>query len=114
MKQAKDWIKAENEIIIFEGIKSCMKAWDYGFFNTVAAETSMLNEEQVKILIKMHVRDIVIAFDSDVPRSKIESCTKKLRRFANVYMVTCQGEKVSPVDMGVDEWLTVYGNKKKL
>ena len=80
MKQAKPYIKDKKEIIIFEGIKSVMKVDAWGYHNSVSAETSSLNEYQIELLVKMQIRDIVIAFDKDVSVNKIRKCTELLRK----------------------------------
>ena len=118
MQQARDSINSSGEIIIVEGIKSVMKLDQWGFHNTVSAETSKLNEYQVELLIQMKVRDVVIAFDKDVGMGKIKDCVKLLKRFANVYVVYDRWRllenKDSPCDQGKDTWIYLYNNKIKL
>lgn len=114
MKQAEEYIRKTGEVIIFEGIKSCMKAWDYGYYNTVAAETSALSADQVKLLIKMRVKNVVIAFDSD--QKQIHGIDM-LKSMTNVYIVrdywNLLGEKMSPVDAGKEVWEKLYNEKRK-
>lgn len=103
-KENQGCILETEKVILFEGIKSVMKAWDWGYKNCLACETSALNDEQVKFLIKNRVKDVTIAFDSDKNKNEIETKTKLLRRFTNLYS-TCDmnkllGEKESPVDRG--------------
>ena len=123
MKENHESIKAHNQVIIFEGIKSVMKLDGWGVDYGVASETSFLNDEQVLILIKMGIRDVTIAFDSDVTMKKILECTKKLRKYTNVYVVTDRprrderlltGEKMSPVDAGQEVWETLYRERRKI
>ena len=115
----RDAILGKREVIIFEGIKSSMKAEGFGFDNVVSAETSTLTAEQVKLLISLHV-NVVIAFDKD---KKLADYYNKnvanLRRFAEVYYINDKfnllgkpSEKNSPVDKGKDVWLELYKNKK--
>lgn len=114
MKQAEEYIRKSGEIIIFEGLKSCMKAWDYGYYNTVAAETSALSAPQIKLLIKMRIKNVVIAFDSD--QKQIHGIDK-LRSMTNVYVVRdyrhLLGEKMSPVDAGKEVWEKLYSERRK-
>ena len=118
MQQARNSINSSGEIIIVEGIKSVMKLDQWGFHNTVSAETSKLNEYQIELLIRMKVRDVVIAFDKDVQMKKIRECTELLKRFANVYVVYDRWRllenKDSPCDRGKDTWIYLYNNKIKL
>lgn len=122
MKEQFHSINLSKNLIIFEGIKSVMKAYGWGYRNCVAAETSYLNEEQIKILLKMGIKDITIAFDSDVELSKIMECTKTLRRFSNVYVIMDRknpkekllGEKESPVDKGREVFEKLLAERKRL
>lgn len=121
MKENIENIKHKNEVIIFEGIKSGMKVEKWGYNNWIASETSYLNEEQIKILIAMKIKNIIIAFDNDVDISKIYECTKLLRKFTNVYYIfdhnKLLGEKenkMSPCDKGMDIWKTLYKERVKI
>ena len=77
------------------------------------------------ILIKLGVKNVVIAYDNDVSISKIKECTEKLRRFTNVFVVTdrkfvknrllgSSEEKLSPCDKGREVWETLYNEKRRL
>ena len=103
-KENKDCIINNGKVILFEGIKSVMKAWDWGYRNCLACETAALNDEQVKFLIKNRVKDVTIAFDSDKKRGEIAEKTKLLKRFTNLFMTYdlngLLGEKDSPADRG--------------
>lgn len=125
MKENYENIKRQNEVIIFEGIKSGMKVENWGYNNWLASETSWLNDEQILILIKLGVKNVVIAYDNDVTLSKIRECTAKLKKFTNVYVVADRRfikdrllgdskEKLSPCDKGRDVWETLYNERKRL
>lgn len=112
MKQAVDYIKEKNEIIIVEGLKSVMKLDGWGYHNVVSAETSTLSEYQIELLIKLNVKNVVIAFDKDVGFKKIRECTGLLKKFTNVWVIYDKwkllNEKDSPCDQGKDVWDTLY------
>ena len=118
MKQAEPFIEQQNEIIIVEGIKSVMKLDGWGHHNVVSAETSTLNEYQIELLIRMKVKNVVIAFDKDVQMKKIHECTNLLKRFTNVWVIYDRwkllDEKDSPPDKGEDVWDTLYERRVKL
>lgn len=118
MKQAEKYIKESNQIIIVEGIKSVMKLDQWGYHNVVSAETSVLNEHQIELLIKMRVKDVIIAFDKDVKLNKIRECTKMLKRFTNVWVVYDKwkllDDKDSPPDKGESVWLTLYDRRFRI
>lgn len=118
MMQANDDVKKSGEIIIVEGLKSVMKLDQWGFHNVVSAETSTLNEYQIELLIKMQVKNVVIAFDKDVKLKKIQDCVKLLKKFTNVYVVYDKWhllkDKDSPPDEGESVWKTLYDRRIRL
>lgn len=118
MMQAFDSIKETNEAIIVEGIKSVMKLDQFGYHNAVAAETSTLSIYQIELLIRMQVRNIVIAFDKDVEMKKIQECVKLLKKFTNVYVVYDKWgllqDKDSPCDQGREVWETLYERRFRI
>ena len=114
-------IRDKNEVIVVEGIKSVMKLWGWGYDNAVAAETSSLTDKQVQLLISLGVRNVVIAFDSDVSPAHIRQSVKMLRKFVNVYMVYDKrgllggaSAKASPPDRGRDVWEQLYEERTKV
>lgn len=120
MKESHDYIKEKNEIIIFEGLKSVMKLWSWGKqFNAVSSETSVLNMEQIKIILEMGVKNVVIAYDNDVYIGEIRKKMQFLKRFVNVFAVIdskkiLSGEKMAPVDDGEKIWNELYEGRIKI
>lgn len=118
MMQAADDVKKSGEIIIVEGLKSVMKLDQWGFHNVVSAETSTLNEYQIELLIKMQVKNVVIAFDKDVKLKKVQDCVKLLKKFTNVYVVYDKWhllkDKDSPPDEGESVWKTLYNRRIRI
>ena len=122
MKEQYGKINQLKKVIIFEGIKSVMKAYGWGYDYSLAAETSCLNDEQIKILIQMGIKDVTIAFDSDVDIKKIRESTNMLRKFANVFVLRDRrfirdrllGEKEAPVDRGRGIFETLLAERRKL
>ena len=119
-QQALPEIKNRKSVIIFEGIKSCIKAWGWGIRNTIAAETSKLSDGQLKLLIKNGFPVVNLAFDSDIKMSSIvrDSKIQMLKRFSNVYVITdtkgMLGEKMSPVDKGEAIFRELYRRRVKI
>ena len=122
MKENLQYVLEKNEVIIFEGIKSGMKLSSFSNCNNwFASETSWLSDEQIILLIKLGIKDVVIAYDNDVTMKKIKDVTSKLRRFVNVFAVfDTKGilgkkeEKLSPVDRGKDVWEELYKERIRL
>lgn len=117
-----NYIKEQNEIIIFESIKSVMKAYDWGYKNCVSAEKHTLTPEQIALLVKLKV-NIVFAYDSDVSYSEgeVKDNIDKLRKVTNVYVISDKDlllggseTKNAPVDCGQDIWEELYFNKRKV
>ena len=89
--------------------------------NWLASETSSLNMEQIIILIKLGISNVVIAWDNDVTVKHIRAEVKELKRFVNVYMIQDTKkllgepeEKVSPPDKGRAVWEQLYNNKVRI
>ena len=115
-----DLIKGSNEVIIFEGIKSCMKLDGWSESPCVSSETSSLTPEQIELLLKLHC-DITIAYDKDKSLEDISKSIHWLSRFTNLYIVLDKenllgsvSDKQSPVDMGYDVWKRLYNRKERV
>lgn len=111
-----------NEIIIFESIKSVMKAYGWGYKNCASAEKHTLTDRQVDLLVKLRV-NIVFAYDSDVDyrKSDVWNSISKLKRITNVFIIEDRKHllggaisKNAPVDCGLDIWETLYEEKRKV
>lgn len=121
MHENRQAILSIGEAIVFEGLKSVMKADGFGYPNSIAAETSVINDAQAKILIEMGVHDCVIAFDNDVPEEEIKQSVNKLKRWMNIWVIQDKNgllgdksEKLSPVDKGEGVWNTLYECRRKI
>lgn len=111
-----EYIQEKRQVIVFEGAKSVMKAESYGYDNAVALQTSHINPNQAKLLIRLQC-DIVMALDSDV-NIRNDPQIQLLQRYANVYWARnlrhLLGEKMAPVDAGKEVWEEIFANKIKL
>ena len=118
MKENRKSILEHGTILIFEGIKSVMKADDYGYDYSVSAETSAINEEQQKILIKMGIKNVIIGFDKDVSFWKIKKSCNLLRMFCNVFIIYDKykllDDKMSPVDKGKEVFVQLLDSAVKI
>lgn len=111
-----------NEIIIFESVKSVMKAYGWGYKNCASAEKHTLTKEQIDLLVKLRV-NIVFAYDCDVDyrNSDIRQDIDKLKRVTNVFVIEDRKKllggketKNAPVDCGEEIWETLYSQKRKV
>lgn len=118
MHENRESILSSKTMIIVEGIKSVFKLYGWGYTNCVSAETSHLNDAQIAIIIRMGIKNVIIAFDSDVPADKIYDNVAKLKPFCNVYYIqdpdVSPDEKASPCDRGKARWDELYKEKKRL
>lgn len=117
------YVKEKDEIIIFESIKSVMKAYGWGYRNCVSAETHTLSAEQISLLARLNMKNIVFAYDSDVSYwdKKVRDNIDILRRLTNVYIIEDRQKllggaesKNAPADCGKEIWKELYQNKRKV
>lgn len=114
---AKDYIT--DSVIVFEGIKSVMKAFGWGYKNCISAEKHTLTNEQVNALIALQV-DVIFAYDKDVSYASkdVRKSLEALKRVCNIYLIKdftdTLEEKDAPVDKGKELWDNLYKNKRKL
>lgn len=116
------FIKDQNEMIIFESVKSVMKAYGWGYKNCASAEKHTITDEQLKLLVRLRV-NIVFAFDSDIHYSDkdIKKTIDVLKRITNVYVIYDRkgllggkDAKNAPVDLSREIWEQLYFNKTKV
>lgn len=116
------YVRQAGEIIIFESIKSVMKAYGWGYKNVASAEKHNLTPEQMQLLVKLRV-NVVFAYDSDVNywKSEVREDINRLKRITNVFYIEDRHcllggaeAKNAPVDLGRDIWETLYQNKRKV
>ena len=116
------YVKEKGEIIIFESVKSVMKAFGWGYKNCASAEKHTLTKEQLDLLVKLKV-NVVFAYDSDINyrQSDVKQNIDKLKRVTNVYVIEDKNKllggviaKNAPVDCGKDIWSQLYEAKKKV
>ena len=116
------YVKDQNEVIIFESVKSVMKAYGWGYKNCASAEKHTITDEQLKLLVRLRV-NVVFAFDSDVSYSDrdIKKTIDMLKRITNVYVIYDRKEllggkeaKNAPVDLSREIWEQLYFNKTKV
>ena len=116
------YVKEKGEIIIFESVKSVMKAFGWGYKNCASAEKHTLTKEQLDLLVKLKV-NVVFAYDSDISyrQSDVKQNIDKLKRVTNVYIIEDKNKllggvaaKNAPVDCGEDIWSQLYEAIKKI
>ena len=122
-------IKKNKKIVIFEGEKSCMKAYSYyrGDSFCVALCGSNLTQEQVKILINLGVNEVIIAVDKEysTPEEALKYSEKirkvfinKLQSFFAVSIIWDIDNKLdlkdSPIDKGREIFEELYDKRIRI
>ena len=116
------FVKEKGEIIIFESVKSVMKAYGWGYKNAASAEKHSLTPEQIALLVKLRV-DVVFAYDSDVSyqQKEVKENIERLKRVTNVFVIKDKKKllggadaKNAPVDVGREVWEELYNARKKV
>jgi len=121
----KKFIKKNKQVIIFESEKSVMKAWQYGFKNSVAIATSSLSKRHLSQLLDIidDTYEVVIALDNDMDMVDIKSIARKFKKVGSdvTYIKHTKGiwrveleEKDSPVDRGKRLFKILYEARRGL
>lgn len=111
----KEHIVSNREIIIFEGAKSVMKAYGWGYKNSVAIGGCSITDQQFKKILSLGV-NVVIAFDKDKAYKDIKKILESLSRYTNVSYILDKdllGDKDSPVDKGREVFEKLYQGRKR-
>ena len=116
-------IKKKKQVILFESEKSVMKAWQYGYKNSVALATSFIPTRHVVQLMEILKEgyEVVIALDSDMGIYDIKRIANKLRKYklniTYIKQTDLTGgikldEKDSPVDKGKRVFSYLYKSRQ--
>lgn len=102
------YIISEKKVYVFEAEKSCMKAFEYGIYNTLAIGASDMSPEQVDILKQIGLDiEIILCYDKGITMDEIKG-QAKLFNGREVYAMydikKLLGKKDSPIDCGVEIW----------
>jgi DNA primase len=111
-----EFIRGENQLILFEGGKSVMLADTWGIRNTGAILTSHLSEWQMRELIRLQI-PVVFALDKDVDvREDKRIC--KLNKYVTVETIMDTNgllqPKMAPVDAGAEVFHTLFSKRVRL
>lgn len=109
--KAKKYI--QDEVIVFEGEKSCMYAFQWGIKNTVSTQGQEISPLQIRKLLNLECK-INFVFDKDVPLEFF----KKYKNQLSTRLAHCTLDiedlfkgKESPVDKGEEYFLKLIENK---
>lgn len=115
------YVEQSGELILFESIKSVMKCFGWGIKNTAAVGNHGLTDDQIRLILRLGVPRVVVAYDKDVTvwkDKKLYATLTKLSRFCNLSVIYDRsgllGEKESPADRGKQVFRTLYAERRKL
>lgn len=108
MDKTLPYIMEQNEVIVFEGAKSVMKAWSYGIRNCVSLEGDKITDEQIHLLksFGMDVR-IIFAMDKDKSIEEIERMARRIK-LRDVYAIIDERDKLKEKDAPIDRGEKVF------
>ena len=108
-------------VVIFESEKSCMQCHSFGFNNAVAIGSSELSEKQIKMIVSLNPKKIILAHDKSLDREVIKGNLKKIlayRKYKSFELGYVDmerdkeiPEKSSPSDMGKDKFFDILENE---
>ena len=106
-------VRRLGSILLFEGEKSVMHCDTWNIHNAAAILTSHLNHDQARFLIRLGVR-VVFCLDSDVDIRK-DPEIKFLCNYVPVEAIVDSehllGEKMAPVDAGIETFERLYAKR---
>lgn len=103
-----------NDIIVVESEKSVMQAWDFGVRNIVALGSNSLSEKQVKLLLQLQPKRIIIAMDEGLEFEHTKRNVDMIKNFSSIFTPEIWywdadqdldiNPKSSPTDMGKEKF----------
>lgn len=130
LNRSKDAIKRSGKVVIFEGEKSCLLSntfyGDYDYSVSVCGNT--VSSWHVRQLLKLGVKEIVLAFDKEYtdhesPRAieysrRLRSVVNQFIKYTNVSVLwdteNLLDEKDAPIDKGQEAFEILWKNRIKL
>lgn len=109
-----------NDIYVFEAEKSVMQCYSYGVRNCVALGSGTVSEKQVKLLLQLNPKKIVLLHDNNYDKKSILKNMESIRnysRFSKIpigYWEYTRGdypEKCSPSDLGLNKLNYIIENE---
>lgn len=105
---AHPYILQEKKVYIFESEKSCMKAFEYGIYNTLAIGASDMSPEQADIIKSLGLDiEIILCYDKGIMIDEIREQAKwyRGREVSAMYDIdNLLSGKDSPIDEGIEKW----------
>lgn len=114
----KDKIENAGYVVITESEKSVLKRYSRGDGTLVALQGKTMSEEQRRIIMSLHIREVVVCLDLDVPIEEMMCICDKfygLRKVSLMFVPKEQrykfGMKDSPCDASYDIYNNLFDNR---
>jgi DNA primase len=108
-------------LYVFEGEKSVMKMWTWGYCSSVAIGSHSLSDAQVTLLLQLNPKSIVLMLDKDLDIKETILNIKRIKDFSafsdikikywNWKLNNTLPEKAAPCDMGVEEFKNILSKE---
>lgn len=114
----KETIEKAGYVVIVESEKSVLKRYSRGDGTLVALQGKTMSEEQRRIIMSLHIREVVVCLDLDVPIEEMMCICDKfygLRKVSLMFVPKEQrykfGMKDSPCDASYDIYNNLFDNR---
>ena len=105
----------EDEIILVEAEKGVQQTYSFEIKNVVGISKSTISDIQIKKILQLGIRRVVIMFDEGIELEHILKQCAKFKGLIEVYYVFDSfgilKSKESPTDNGYDIYMKLYDNK---
>lgn len=108
-------------LYVFEGEKSVMKMWTWGYCSSVAIGSHSLSDAQVTLLLQLNPKSIVLMLDKDLDIKETIFNIERIKGFSafsdikikywNWKLNNTLPEKAAPCDMGLEEFKNILSKE---
>lgn len=108
-------IERKGEIVLVEAEKSCLKRYSRNDGTLVALSGKSISSEQVRIILGLRIKEIIIALDKDVDICEVFAIAERFYGLRTVSFILDRdnilGSKDSPADANNNNYLRLYNNR---
>ncbi|MDF2814499.1 MAG: primase, partial [Paenibacillus sp.] len=105
--QARQAIKKESSVVVFEGYADVIKAWSAGVHNSVGTMGTALTEEHAR-LIRLSAEEVIVCFDGDDAGQAASYKSLSILEKAGLNVKVA----VVPDRLDPDDYITNYGGER--
>lgn len=108
-------------LYIFEGEKSVMKMWMWGYYSSVAVGSHSLSDAQVALLLQLNPKSIVLMLDKDLDIKETIFNIERIKDFSAFSDMKIKywdwrlnntlPKKAAPCDMGIEQFKNILSKE---